>query len=193
FTSTEAGSTFACSLDGAAFAACPSPKSYTGLTAGSHTFQARGTDPAGNTDPTPASFTWTIDLAAPDTTITASPPNPSNSTAPSFSFTSTEAGSTFACSLDGAAFAACPSPKSYTGLTAGSHTFQARATDPAGNTDPTPASFTWTIDLAVPDTSITASPANPTNATSATFSFTSTESGRNLCRHGGWGGGVVFC
>jgi hypothetical protein len=27
----------------------------------------------------------------------------------------------------------------------GSHTFQVRATDSAGNTDPTPASFTWTV------------------------------------------------
>ena len=128
------------------------PEGLHGLAAGSHTFQVRATDPAGNTDPTPASHTWTVDLTAPDTTITGGPTNPSNVTAPSFSFTSTEAGSTFQCSLDGAAFAACTSPKSYTGLTAGSHTFQVRATDPAGNTDLTPASQTWTVDLGAPDT-----------------------------------------
>ena len=192
FTSTEAGSTFQCSLDGAAFAACTSPKGYTGLTAGSHTFQVRATDPAGNTDPTPASHTWTVDLTAPDTTITAGPTNPSNVTAPSFSFTSTEAGSTFQCSLDGAAFSACTSPKSYTGLTAGSHTFQVRATDPAGNTDPTPASQTWTVDLGAPDTTITSAPASPSNLTGPSFSFTSTEAGSSFeCRLDG--GAFVAC
>jgi hypothetical protein len=36
------------------------------------------------------------------------------------------------------------SPANYTNLSAGGHTFQVRATDPAGNTDPTPASRTWT-------------------------------------------------
>ena len=125
------------------------------MTAGSHTFEVRATDPAGNTDGTPASQTWTIDLSAPDTTITAGPVDPTNSTSASFSFTSTEAGSTFECKLDGAAFAACTNPQSYTGLTAGSHTFQVHAIDPAGNVDATAASRSWVVDLTPPDTTIT--------------------------------------
>ena len=177
FTSTEAGSSFECNLDGVGFAACTSPRSYTGLAAGSHTFQVRATDPVGNTDATPASSTWTVDLTAPESTITSAPSNPSNVTGPSFSFSSSEAGSTFQCSLDGAAFGACTSPRSYSGLAAGSHTFEVRATDPAGNTDPTPASHTWTIDVAAAETTITSGPANPTNSTSASFSFTSSEPG----------------
>jgi hypothetical protein len=55
-----------------------------------------------------------------------------------FVFTSTEAGSKFACKLDGAAFAPCASPKTYK-LTRGSHTFQVYAADVAGNRDATPA------------------------------------------------------
>ena len=51
----------------------------------------------------------------------------------------------FECSLDGAAFAPCASPTDYSALAIGSHTFQVRALDAAGNVDPSPASFTWTI------------------------------------------------
>ncbi len=267
FTSSEGGSTFECQLDGGGYSSCTSPKSYTGQTQGSHTFQVRATDTAGNTDATPASFTWTIDTtapsstisfpaaagiyrtatwndfsgsasdtggaalanvqisiqrvssslywngsafadavenwrpatgtaswslafavsnfpadgdymirvratdtatnvqtpisrtfevdtAAPNTSITAQPNDPTNSTAPSFSFTSSEGGSTFECQLDGGGYSSCTSPKSYTGQTQGSHTFLVRATDPAGNVDATPASFTWTIDTTEPTSAI---------------------------------------
>src|SRR5204862_534026 len=180
FTATEAGSSFACQLDASAFAACTSPQSYSGLGNGSHTFQVRATDPAGNTDPTPASYTWTVDTTAPDTTITAAPPARSNSSSASFSFTSTKAGSSFACQLDASAFAPCVSPQSYSGLADGSHTFQVRATDPAGNTDPTPALYTWTVDTTAPDTTITAAPPAVSNSSSASFSFTATEAGSSF-------------
>ena len=65
-------------------------------------------------------------------------------TSASFAFTSTETGS-FACSLDGAPFAACSSPKAYSALAYGTHTFAVRAADYAGNTDATPATRTWTV------------------------------------------------
>jgi hypothetical protein len=177
FTATEVGSTFQCTLDGGTFAACTSPQSYSALAVGNHTFQVRATDPAGNTDPTPASFTWTIDTAAFDTALTATPPAVTNSPGASFSFTATEAGSTFECTLDGGGFAPCTSPQNYSGLAGGNHTFQVRATDPAGNIDPTPASFAWTIDTTPPDTTLTATPPAVTNSPSASFSFTATETG----------------
>jgi hypothetical protein len=177
FSASETGSAFQCSLDGAAFASCTSPKTYTGLAAGSHTFQVRATDAAGNTDATPASHSWTIDLAAPDTTITSGPATPTQLTNASFTFGSSEAGSTFQCSLDGSAFAACTSPKSYAGLATGTHTFRARAIDAAGNTDGSPATYTWTIDQAPPATTIITGPSNPTSSTSATFTFNSSEGG----------------
>src|SRR5204863_480738 len=120
----------------------------------------------GNTG-TAASYTWTIDTAAPTATITASPTNPSNNANPSFSFSS-EAGASFTCALDGAAFASCASPTSYASVADGSHTFQVKATDAAGNTG-TAASYTWTVDTAAPVASITASPANPSNSSSPSF------------------------
>jgi endoglucanase len=45
-----------------------------------------------------------------------------------FSFSTDRAGATWECRIDGGTWGACGSPKSYTGLSAGSHTFEARAT-----------------------------------------------------------------
>jgi large repetitive protein len=47
--------------------------------------------------------------------------------------------------MDAAAFAACVSPRSYSSLASGSHTFRVRAIDRAGNVDPTPAARTFTV------------------------------------------------
>lgn len=99
------------------------------------------------------------DVIAPDTTINSAMDgnnNPvanggttlSNSITLTFSGTDdvTPLGSlTFECSLDGAVFTACTSPKNYSGLSFGAHTFQVRAIDQANNVDPTPAVFAWTI------------------------------------------------
>ena len=108
------------------------------LAGGSHTFQVRATDAAGNTDATPASYTWTVDLTAPNTTIDSNPADPSNDTTPSFAFSSSEPGSTFECRIDAGSWTSCTSPETISpALTAGSHTFDVRATDAAGNTDAT--------------------------------------------------------
>ncbi|MGH9531006.1 MAG: kelch repeat-containing protein [Terriglobales bacterium] len=97
----------------------------------------------------------TSDTTPPETFLGATPPNPDSSPFANFTFSgndnSTPAASlTFQCSLDGAAFSVCVSPQSYSGLANGSHTFQVRAQDAAGNFDLTPASFTWTIDSTAP-------------------------------------------
>jgi hypothetical protein len=108
---------------------------------GAAAISARAVDAAGNAA-TSSSVSVTVDNTPPETTITS--PVPGSGAAVSFSFTASEAAASFACSLDNAAFAACSSPASYSGLASGSHTFQVRATDLAGNTDPTPAAQTWT-------------------------------------------------
>lgn len=90
------------------------------------------------------------DAAAPETTITSGPSGAEDSDSATFEFAASEEGSTFECSLDGRAYEACVSPKTYTNLHEGSHTFRIRATDAAGNTDATPESRTWTVDTVAP-------------------------------------------
>jgi flagellar hook capping protein FlgD len=86
------------------------------------------------------------DNRAPQTTITQAPTD-GTATSASVAFASSENGSTFECSLDAGAFAPCSSPKTYSGLAVGGHTFRVRAIDgsPNHNVDPTPASASWTI------------------------------------------------
>ena len=189
FSCSEVGCTFECRLDGGGWSSCTSPANYTGLGEGSHTFEVRATDAAGNLDATPASYTWSIDITEPVTTIDTFPPNPNNSTDATFTFSSNEPGSTFECRLDGGGWAVCTSPANYTGLGEGTHTFEVRAIDPAGNPDSTPASYTWTIDTIAPDSNITSFPANPTQSTDASFTFTCNEGACTFeCKMdaGGW-------
>lgn len=149
FSASEPGSAFACSLDGAAFAACVSPVDLSGLAVGAHTFEVQATDPAGNTDASPASYSWIVepppDTTLPETTIDSGPEAATTSTGATFAFSASEPGSIFECAMDGAAFAGCVSPVQLTGLAVGTHTFSVRATDPSANVDPSPASHTWTI------------------------------------------------
>lgn len=89
-------------------------------------------------------------IGNPDTKITSGPPAYSTSTSASFGFSSSSPKVTFQCSLDGAIWGTCTSPKSYTGLAAGAHTFQVRARSSAGLLDQSPAVRKWTVDLAAP-------------------------------------------
>jgi hypothetical protein len=118
---------------------------YAGLTDGEHVFSVRASDSSGNSDPTPASHTWTVDATSPETTINSGPEAITTNTSATFTFAASESGATFECALDGAGFAACGSPVEYTGLGASGHTFEVRAIDQAGNMDLTPASYAWTV------------------------------------------------
>ena len=175
--SSEPSATFECRLDGIAFSGCVSGISYGGLSNGVHSFAVRARDGAGNVDASPATYAWTVDLVPPETTLTSAPPAASASTSASFQFTSSEAGSTFECSLDAASFAACTSAFAVSGLSQGSHTFRVRAIDGVGNVDASPAGVTWTVDTVAPDTTIIGGPSGNNNPSTATFTFSSSESG----------------
>jgi Tol biopolymer transport system component len=85
---------------------------------------------------------WAVarpDTTAPQTEITKRPPKRTTRTRAKFGFSSNEPGSTFECKFDKGRFAPCSSPRRYRRLAQRGHKFQVRATDPAGNTDPTSA------------------------------------------------------
>src|SRR5919201_2182671 len=159
FSSSKSPSTFRCRLDGGAFTSCTSPKAYPGpLGDGQHTFSVRATH-LGNEGPT-TDYAWTVDTIPPETTIASTPPPSSSSATAAFSFTSSEAGSTFACSLDASGFTPCASPQTYSGLGDGTHTFSVQAIDAAGNADATPPSYSWQIVGVGPNTTDRTPPGN---------------------------------
>ncbi|MGE6761436.1 Ig-like domain-containing protein [Corallococcus interemptor] len=127
------------------------------LAQGAHTLSATTTDAAGNVSP-PVSLTFIIDTDAPDTTIESGPAQPSNSASATFEFSSTGGGIGYECSLDEEPFASCDSPFTVDTLSEGEHTLAVRAVDAAGNADPTPAEYTWTVDLGVPEAPAITSP-----------------------------------
>jgi hypothetical protein len=170
FSDTKSGATFKCSLDGSAFAACTSGISYSGLTQASHTFEVEALSGANTSAVT--SYTWSI--VPPTPTINSSPSNPTTSTTATFTFSDTQAGVGFECSLNGGAFASCASGNTYSGLSGGSQTFEVEAvvgSNPASSA----ASYSWTITTPTP--TITSQPANPTSSTTASFTYTDAQAG----------------
>ncbi len=183
FTSPEPASRFECRFDTAAFAPCTSPHTASGLAEGAHSFEVRTTDPANNTDPTPAIRSFAVDRTPPETSITSGPSGPTSDDTPSFEFSSSEAGSSFACRVDGGEFAPCTSPYTTAVLDGGPHSFEVAATDAAGNADPTPATRSFVVDATAPETTITSGPTGETTDDTPTFEFSSSEEGSSFaCR-----------
>jgi hypothetical protein len=145
FNSNEGGSTFQCRVDNGSFANCSSPRAIPRLSDGPHTFAVRATDRAGNVDASPATRAIVVDATPPSTTITSGPSGSITDTTPTFAFKSSEAGGSFQCRVDGAAYTGCASPKTTAPLSLGNHSFSVRAIDNAGHMDPTPAVRGFTV------------------------------------------------
>jgi len=180
FESSEPNSTFECSIDEGAWESCTTPHDYNGLSEGWHIFKVRAIAQAGNVDPTPATHDWTVDTVRPETTINdPKPENPTTDITATFHFESSEPNSTFECKLDELSWDPCASPKDYAGLTVGAHTFEVRATDPAGNQDESADSYTWTIETEAADITILSGPAEGEEIHDASASFTFSSSNTN--------------
>ncbi len=107
FEANIEGATFECRLDATGPAdpwePCVSPYELdtTGFGFGPHTFEVRAIA-LGETEATPAVFTWTIaapDTTPPNTAITSGPPATTVSGTAAFTFASSEFGATFECVL----------------------------------------------------------------------------------------------
>ncbi len=180
------GASFECALDESGFSICEAGgKTYSGLSEGSHTFQVRAVNGSG-TDPTPAAYSWRVDTTPPTATIKNHPQDPSPGASAAFTYQSNEVNSTFECSLSSGgpdSFASCPlSGKTYTNLADGVYTFKVRATDLAGNQQPTPAEFTWEVDNSLgdttpPETTLVSHPPDPSSSSTASFTYVSNEPG----------------
>ena len=176
---------YECNLDSGGYSACSSPKVYTSLTQGSHTFSVRSIDNNSNASSS-VSYTWIVDLTNPVLTINTNPTNPTNAANAAFTFSATDTGggsvASYECKLDAASYAACASPLNYSSLTDGSHTFNVRAIDTAGNTSSVGA-YTWVVDLNPPVPTIGTKPSAITNATTANFTFSATDASGTIASY----------
>ena len=87
------------------------------------------------------------DTRPPETVITASPPEVSDSPQATFNFDCNEDVCTFECRLDSGDWAFCSLTVSYYDLEDGDHIFEVRATDGSGNVEEPPVQHTWTVSL----------------------------------------------
>lgn len=85
------------------------------------------------------------DTTAPETTLTKKPKKKTFSRTAKLKFTSSEPGSTFRCQLDKKRVKPCTSPFKKKNLKVGKHRFKVWAVDAAGNQDPRPAKYSWTV------------------------------------------------
>ena len=177
--------------------------SFQDLPQWNHCFRVWAIDLAGNFTDGGAEYCWFVDREAPNTIIHQGPnhfPGAYTNADPVTFFAQSSDDwwihNTFECRMDNGPWAACLPTRmdvvEYPGLAEGQHTFEVRATDPVGHTDPTPAAHTFVVDRTAPevtnkapdttgvalDASVEASFSEPLNASTATAeTFTLTEQG----------------
>ena len=119
-----------------------SVQASTALAEGTYTAQASQSDEAGNIGTSTAN-TFTVYTTPPKTTITSAPSGRISTGPVEIDFSSSQPGSTFQCSLDGASYTTCASPDRLASVEPGPHTFKVRAINAGGIVDSSPPSASW--------------------------------------------------
>lgn len=152
--------TYAIRLDAGAWSewTAQTTASFSDLAEGDHVFEVKARDILGAEDPTPASKTFTVHLSSdtesPETWVSDGPTGTIHFDDVRFVFS----GSDNATATENLLFSWKLDAQDWSGystvteifwddLAEGSHTFEVRARDEAGNVDPTPARNDFTIDL----------------------------------------------
>jgi hypothetical protein len=155
-------STFECAFAGSEPAPCTSPHSVADPPEGTHVFEVRAIDAAGNRGQ-PASRTVNVDRTDPVVRIDSRPTDPTNDSDPEFRFSANEP-ATFTCTLVGPGHTADPATECdngaavYRDLESGRFTFTVTARDAAGNS--AQAQFAFTVNTLLPDTPAITQPAD---------------------------------
>ncbi len=182
FIVTGNSSATTCTLDGSTAACASGSADLTGLSVGSHTFVVTATGPGGSNF---AAVTWEVTPPAPTVAITSAPPANSADTSGSVAFTVSGDSSGTACTLDGVGTPCDSESASFTGLSAGSHTFVVTVTGPGGSNF---ASATFVVTPPPPTVAITSAPPANSADTSGSVAFTvSGDSNGTVCTLDGVG------
>jgi len=139
----DADTTTSCRVDDGAWVDCPvGGWTASGLADGEHTIAVRATDRWGRVQDAPATASFRVDSAPPETLLIAATA-PGSVGARAFS----EPGARLECRVDAGGWEPCPDGEVPVGsLASGSHEISARATDTTGNTDPSPPSLKLNVD-----------------------------------------------
>ena len=165
FDAANPSTVFVCLVDDVPVSVpCSSEFTTAALPDGPHSFTVRGTDGVNTSED---SSEFVVDTVAPDTSLASGPGAVTNQVRPSFELAAQE-GSSFECRIDSAPFASCVSPfEPGEDLPDGAHTFEARATDPAGNAEVDPLVVAFEVDTAAPDAAIDDGPPEATDPPAA--------------------------
>jgi hypothetical protein len=176
FTTAADQLTYRCALDGAAPQPCRSPLSLATVAPGPHTFTVQATTSGGLTDPTPATWTWSVDRDVPETSIESGPTSTSDPSGSRFTFSGADDQTPadrlrYECARNNDQFVPCEVNTTFLEAQTGPQSLLVRAVDLAGNVDPTPAAWAWSVDMD-PMVTFTSTPPAFTEAADARFAFT---------------------